>query len=146
MAHSSFLADYFGRGIVAPFRRASNDLAIGEGPDNIKDRLANILGVNAGDATSPGELPWRTSFGTMIRRLRHAPNNPTVQAMAKHFITSAIGRWEPQVRVTGVTFRSERIAENGIDRPALRIRMTYEIVSRGTRDKVVEGKRIEVLV
>lgn len=53
--------------------------------------------------TSPGERVMRPNFGCRIHELLFWPANHHTAAIAERYITEAIERWEPRIRLQNVT-------------------------------------------
>ncbi|GEL75694.1 hypothetical protein MVI01_74780 [Myxococcus virescens] len=51
---------------------------------------------------STGELPWRTSFGAGLSRLRHQSNDAVLGELARVCIRDALARWLPGVQLVQV--------------------------------------------
>ena len=121
-----------GYGLLVPFRRdGKSDFANGGGLDEVRACVDQILGTFCGDLTGkiPGELPWEDDFGCRLELLRHRNNDQALQELARVWVTEALGKWEPRVRVSAVEVTQE-------DQPplrgnVLRIRLHYAVVARG---------------
>lgn len=75
-------------GLVTPFRRdRKQDLAHGGGDDLVGAHVQQVLG------TEPGELPWRTAFGTPLERLRHQRNDLVLAELGRVYVRDALRRW-----------------------------------------------------
>lgn len=94
----------FGRaGLLFPFRRdAANDFASGSGVELILGNARQILGTKCTSPGRPGELRWRSNFGSLVSLLRHRNNNPALAELARLHVVDALRRWEPRLRVTSV--------------------------------------------
>jgi phage baseplate assembly protein W len=98
-AATSFLA----RGVVRPFRRdEKNDFANGTGSALINARIGQILCTRCDSVRGPGELPWRTAFGSRLHLLRHRNKSQALQDYARVLVIEALSRWEKRVQVTDV--------------------------------------------
>ncbi|WP_249344428.1 GPW/gp25 family protein [Corallococcus exiguus] len=51
---------------------------------------------------STGELPWRTSFGAGLSRLRHQRNDTVLAELARVYVRDALVRWLPGVQLVQV--------------------------------------------
>lgn len=91
-----------GLGLLTPFRRGPADFVSGSGLTLIKSMIGQILGTRASTDVTPGELPWRGKFGSLLHFLRHRPNNATTRELARVYVVDALKLWLPQVRVTSV--------------------------------------------
>ena len=83
------------RGLLVPFRRdKKRDFASGVGADLLRSDAEQALG------TQPGELAWRTEFGTELDRLRHRGNTEIVRELGRVYTRDAIKRWLPTAELT----------------------------------------------
>lgn len=96
-----------GSGLLAPFRRGPADFVSGAGVTLIQNMIAQVLGTRASTDYTPGELPWRGAFGSLLHFLRHRPNDAVARELARVWTTEALARWVPQVRVKEVDSRRE---------------------------------------
>jgi phage baseplate assembly protein W len=116
---------FLGFGVLRAFQRdQKNDFASGGGMANLNGRLGQILGTKADSTAGPGELPWRSDFGSRLHLLRHKNNNDALPGLARVMILEALGRWEKNILVTGV----ERL-ELGTPR-RLVLRVHYRLVDQ----------------
>jgi phage baseplate assembly protein W len=67
--------------------------------------------------TEPGELPWRTDFGTGLGRLRHQRIDAVAAEVLRVQVRDAFRRWLPSVTPTDVTVEREA----GSDQLTLRV-------------------------
>jgi len=75
-------------GLLTPFRRdRKQDLAHGGGDDLVDAHVQQVLG------TEPGELLWRTAFGTPLERLRHQRNDLVLAELGRVHVRDALRRW-----------------------------------------------------
>lgn len=115
-------------GLLRPFRRDRKaDFAAGSGEALIRAAVGQILGTMAASEFTPGELPWRTEFGSGLHVLRHRKNDALLQELARIHVVDALMRWEPRVRVTSVQIMRERDRGENV----LAIRLRYRIVEVG---------------
>lgn len=122
------LPSFLGQGIIRPFRRdKKNDFASGAGVALVVSCVGQILGTKANSATHPGELPWRTDFGSQIHILRHRNNSKFLADFATVMVQAAVARWEPRVAVVRVAI------EDTLEPRKLLLRVTFNIVDRGGR-------------
>lgn len=92
-------------GIVTPFQRdRASDIAHGDGARLTESLIRQVAG------TEPGELPWRTSFGAGLGRLRHNNNDDVTGELARIRTRDELARWVPDVEITGVTVRRQDTA------------------------------------
>lgn len=109
------LEDPLGCGIIRPFRRVPRgDFANDCGELLVRSDLGQLLGIIL------GELPWRTTLGTLIYQLRHRANTGALSELARVQIEEAIRQWEPRVRLLAVSADPIRVGTE--NRILLRIR------------------------
>ena len=94
----------------------------------MKSAVGQILGTLGASAATQGEIPWRTELGSLLHLLRHQKNDAALQELARVYVTDALQRWEPRVRVTGVKVTRER--QDGDD--VLAIRVSYNLITSGS--------------
>jgi hypothetical protein len=124
-------------GLLRPFRRDQKaDFAAGGAEQLIRSAVGQILGTIGASDTTPGELPWRTEFGSLLHRLRHQKNDTVLQELARVYIVGALKRWEPRVVVTSVQVtRERRDGEN-----VLAIRLRYLCGENTYVDRIVVSR------
>jgi uncharacterized protein len=84
------------RGLITPFvRDKKRDFASGEGWTLTMSKSRQVLG------TRPGEVPWRTEFGTELDRLRHQQNTNVARELGRLYTKDALRKFVPSVSVTG---------------------------------------------
>jgi len=89
-----------GNGLLIPLRRVGADFAAGDGDAQLRSKVLQVLG------TSPGELPWRPSFGCGLRALKHQSNDTVLAEIARVRIRDSFATWLPEVHL--VTVRVDR--------------------------------------
>jgi hypothetical protein len=123
------MQEFLGFGLLRPLRRdQKTDFAAAGGEQLIRSAVGQILGTIGASNATPGELPWRTDFGSLLHRLRHQKNDAVLQELARVYVVDALKRWEPRVVVTSVRIGRER--QDGENVLAIRIR--YDVVSMNT--------------
>ena len=131
------------RGLLRPFRRDRKaDFAAGSGEALIRSAVGQILGTMAASEFTPGELPWRTEFGSGLHLLRHQKNDALLQELARIHVVDALKRWEPRIRLTSVQITRERDRGENV----LAIRVRYAIVARGSAAGGVIVENVEQTV
>ncbi|WP_214102580.1 GPW/gp25 family protein [Acrocarpospora catenulata] len=111
-----------GRGVAYPVRvDDTGGIAESAGVERIRQSILVILG------TRPGERIMRPDFGCELHSLAFAPNTPSTANLARHYVESALARWEPRIEVTGVS------VGNDLQAAALVIVIAYRI--RGVGDE-----------
>lgn len=122
------LPSFLGQGLLRPFRRdQKSDFANDSGVELVVACVGQILGTRASSPSSPGELPWRTDFGSKLHLLRHANHSDVNEALASVYAQDAITAWEPRVASLAVT-----IEDTG-DPRVLQVRIRFNVVDRGGR-------------
>lgn len=105
-----------GRGVAFPVGfDARGAIAESWGVERIRQAVMIVLG------TRPGERVMRPDFGCELHSLAFAPNNPATANLARHYVSSALARWEPRIEVTEV------VVANDTRAAALTIDLTYRI-------------------
>ncbi len=119
-------ADIIGFGILTPFRRGPSDFVAGGDVAFLQSMIGQVLGTAASSDYTQGELPWRPEFGSLLHFLRHRPNNATTAELARVYVTEALARWVPQVRLKDVAL--ERKVDSNGEETILLVRIVYDIV------------------
>jgi len=130
-------------GLLRPFRRDQKaDFAAAGGEQLIRSAVGQILGTVGSSDFTQGELPWRTSLGSLLHLLRHQKNDRVLQELARVYIVDALKRWEPRVVVTAVQIaREQHDGEN-----VLAIRIRYDVVSTNVPGNNVVLSDVQQLV
>lgn len=114
--------DIVGRGwAFPPGIGRHGGLALVSSSAELTQAIAIILG------TTPGERVMRPAFGSQLHSLAFAPNNTQTAAQAERYVTEALGRWEPRIRLRDVTARP-----NPDSNQCLLIEIAYEV--KATQD------------
>jgi uncharacterized protein len=123
------MLEFLGFGLLRPFQRdRRTDFVTAGGVALIRSAVGQILGTIGASEVTPGEVPWRTDFGSLLFRLRHQKNDHVREELARVYVVDALKRWEPRIIVTAVTIR--RLSQEGENVLAIRIR--YDITSTNT--------------
>lgn len=117
------------RGIVLPFRRGASDFESGEGAALINSEIWQVLGTRCSSATTQGELPWRTEFGSLIQHARHRNNDAVLEALLSQWAADAVARWLTYLRVTRTEL--SRVKDPSGNETILWLRVFWEVASRG---------------
>lgn len=118
------VSSVYGFGLDSPFRRGANDfVAVGDF-ELINASIAQILGTRCSSDYSTGELPWRSSFGSLLYRLRHQNNDAVAAELAKQYVADAIARWEPRIRLVSVEVTREKHSDGNDSILSIRIKYT----------------------
>ncbi|RJS13441.1 hypothetical protein DRW03_36065 [Corallococcus sp. H22C18031201] len=89
--------------LLVPFRRdKKRDFASGTGAELLASKVRQVLLTEGATPHSSGELPWRTSFGAGLARLRHQRNDAVLAELARVYIRDALARWLPGVQLVEV--------------------------------------------
>jgi phage baseplate assembly protein W len=122
------LPSFLGQGLLRPFRRdQKNDFASDSGVELVVACVGQILGTKADSALCPGEVQWRTDFGSRLHLLRHANNNDVNNALATVYVQEALKKWEPRVTVVNVT-----VEKTAVQRELI-VHVNFNVVDRGGR-------------
>ncbi|RUO91488.1 hypothetical protein D7Y11_19650 [Corallococcus sp. AB018] len=86
--------------LLIPFRRdRKRDFAAGTGAELLASKVRQVLLTEGATPLSTGELPWRTSFGAGLSRLRHQRNDTVLAELARVYVRDALARWLPGVQL-----------------------------------------------
>lgn len=137
------MLELLGFGLTRPFQRDGRaDFAAAGGEALIRNAVGQILGTIGESDVTPGEVPWRTDFGSLLYRLRHQKNDTVLQELARVYVVDALKRWEPRILVTAATIgREQHDGEN-----VLAIRIRYHVTSTNTHGNNVLLAGIEQTV
>jgi phage baseplate assembly protein W len=114
---------FLGFGLIRPFRRdLKSDFASAGDVALVKSCVAQVLGTEASSGDVQGELPWRPEFGSSLYRLAHR-KGPLLNALARTYVTDALARWEPRVRVRSTSTSFDRASRT------LTIELVYDIIN-----------------
>jgi phage baseplate assembly protein W len=137
------MLEFLGFGLVRPFRRDGRaDFLAAGGEPVIRSAVGQILGTVGASDGMPGELPWRTDFGSLLYRLRHQKNDNVLQELARVYVVDALKRWEPRIVVTAVQVSREQHDGKNV----LAIRLNYDVVSMNVPGNGVILSRIQQTV
>ncbi|TQF11023.1 GPW/gp25 family protein [Myxococcus llanfairpwllgwyngyllgogerychwyrndrobwllllantysiliogogogochensis] len=96
------------RNLLVPFRRdRKRDFAAGTGAELLASKVRQVLLTEGPTPHSTGELPWRTSFGAGLARLRHQSNDAVLAELARVYVRDALARWLPGVQLVQVRVEQE---------------------------------------
>lgn len=126
MKRSAFA--HLGRGVLRPFRRdEKNDFANAEGADLVRACVGQLLAMEASSENVRGELEWDPARGSQLYKLRHANNDAVLREMAKFYVTDALRRFEPRVRLTAIGVSGTYGPDGSLS--VLLIRVKYDLLS-----------------
>lgn len=95
--------------LLIPFRRdKKRDFASGTGPELLASKVRQVLLTEGATPLSTGELPWRTSFGAGLSRLRHQRNDTVLAELARVYVRDALARWLPGVQLVRVEVQQDQ--------------------------------------
>ncbi|MDC0714234.1 hypothetical protein POL68_37580 [Stigmatella sp. ncwal1] len=95
------------RNLLVPFRRdRKRDFAAGTEAELLASKVRQVLLTEGATPHSTGELPWRTSFGAGLSRLRHQRNDTVLAELARVYVRDALARWLPGVQLVRVAVQS----------------------------------------
>jgi phage baseplate assembly protein W len=86
-----------GTGVRFPLRPIGGRLDWLGGLDLVRQSIETILG------TEPGERVMQPAFGCGLSRYLMAPNTASTRAAIQQDVVTALGRWEPRIRVVEVS-------------------------------------------
>ncbi|QQR46168.1 hypothetical protein JKA73_08705 [Myxococcus xanthus] len=97
--------------ILVPFRRdRKRDFASGTGDELLASKVRQVLLTEGATPHSTGELPWRTSFGAGLSRLRHQRNDTVLAELVRVYVRDTLARWLPGVQLVQVDVKQDREA------------------------------------
>ena len=110
--------------IGVQFRRGPGDLVTADGLERVRQRVAQVLGTRSGDRNRAGEVPWDSSFGSLIDRLRHRGITVTTPDEARAYASLALATHVPSVVVLDVDVTEETVGDGSALRILVRFRLT----------------------
>ena len=118
---------WLGTGLRFPLRSddRTGRLPTVSGMELVRQSIEQILD------TEPGERIMLPGFGCGLRRYLMEPNNLTTRTAMTEDISTALGRWEPRIRVTNVAVTA------GEDPSLVWIEITYVRLADLRPDNVV---------
>lgn len=134
-----------GRGIITPFvRDQKNDFANASDEANVRACVEQILGTECSseDGSIGGELPWNSKFGCQWYLVRHRANDENLREVAKVYISRALTRWEPRVRLREVVIqqvKTDKSRVNGPDTIVANVQYDIVIVNRAGNKVITTG-------
>ena len=94
--------------LLVPFRRdKKRDFASGTGAELLASKVRQVLMTEGATPHSTGELPWRTSFGAGLARLRHQSNDAVLAELTRVYVRDALSRWLPGVQLVEARVEQE---------------------------------------
>lgn len=137
------MLEFLGFGLTRPFQRDGRaDFAAAGGEQLVRSAVGQVLGTIGASEFTPGEMAWRTEFGSLLHRLRHQKNDGVLQELGRVYVIEALKRWEPRIIVTWVRIaREQHDGEN-----VLAIRLRYDVISTNTPGNNVILSEIEQTV
>ena len=136
------MLEFLGFGLLRPFQRDARGFAAAAGEQLVRSAVGQVLGTIGSSEITPGEVPWRTDFGSLLHRLRHQRNDSVLQELGRVYVVDALKRWEPRVIVTDVRIhREQHDGEN-----VLAVRLRYDVISSNTAGNNVIFSGVEQTV
>ena len=112
-------------------RDGRGDFEHGCGEAAIRASVEQILSVRCRTDTSRGEYPWKSSFGSVLYRLRHMGAEEGTSELARYYVVDALRIWEPRITVKGALVNFEENQTPGSPPgQILRIGVLYAILGR----------------
>jgi len=119
-------ATLLGRGISFPPRIGPDGrIAVSSGAANVRESIRVIL------ATDRRERLRLPQFGGDLHRLLFEANTASTRRLIQEAITQALGRWEPRVRVDGVSVTADPTEPRGAVAT-----VRYRLVTTGAADRL----------
>lgn len=97
--------DILGTGLRFPMVRAGSDFQISSGDDLVFSTVPFILETTANGPGIQGEIPWDSSFGSQLLRLKHKNiivDSEALNELGRHYIVEALAINEPRLVVIDV--------------------------------------------
>lgn len=118
--------DIIGVGWKFPIRvNAKGGLSYSNGPDRIQDAIWIVL------ATALGERVMREDFGAGVNDYVFQSNSDLVRAQLASAVNAALTKWEPRIKLVGVTVQA------GTEPSQVLIVIDYQIRSTNERSNLV---------
>lgn len=114
---------------AGPYLTPSGGVATVQGDDAIRQAIVMLL------ATRPGERVMRPRYGCPLDRLIFAPNDATTAGLAIHYVSQAIGRWEPRIEI--LRLHAGPAAGEGGGETILEIRLDYRVRESQRRESLL---------
>lgn len=125
-----------GLGLIRPMRRnGRGDFDHTDGPRLVEAAIGQILGTVASSDFTQGEIPWRPEFGSLLYLLKHQPNTPALDELARTYVVDALATWEPRARVSEVFVGRNPREEGG--ESTLVIKVKFGFVDRASGSVVL---------
>lgn len=106
--NADVIAEAQGCGVIAPLERdGRGDFKSACGREAIAASIRHILCVRCMSDTSRGEYPWKSSYGSLVHRVRHANANDGTIELARYYVVDAIRIWEPRVQIRDAVIQFE---------------------------------------
>jgi phage baseplate assembly protein W len=94
------------RNLAQPFQRdGQRDFATASGRGLLLDKVKQVLLTWGPSHLAPGEMPWRTDFGSSLHLLPHTLWDETTAEIARTYVHQALAQWLPEVQLRDVRFR-----------------------------------------
>ena len=95
------------KSIAHPFQRdGQRDFAAAAGRRLLFDKVKQVLLTWGPSHLAPGEMPWRTDFGSALHLLPHTLWDDTTAEIARTYVLRALSLWFPELQVTDVRSHS----------------------------------------
>lgn len=122
----------FGFGIIRPFQRdQKGDFATAQDATLVIAAIGQILGTVASSDFTQGELPWRPEFGSLLHLLRHRPNTPALDELARRYVVDALQKWERRIVVTDTSVGRSFDEDGGLNSLVIRVRFNFIATATG---------------
>lgn len=97
--------DILGNGIRFPLVRTASDFQVSSGEDLVFSSLPYVLLTQANGPNIQGEIPWDSSFGSQLLRLKHKniiTDDEILNELARQYIIESLEINEPRILVRDV--------------------------------------------
>lgn len=99
------IQDILGNGLRFPMVRTGSDFQTSNGEDLVFCTVPYILETQANSPRVQGEIPWDSSFGSQLQRLKHkniVGDSAALNELARTYIVEALAINEPRLIVRAV--------------------------------------------
>lgn len=102
--------DILGFGLRFPMTRGARDFQTSSGPDLVFSTVPYILETQANSPNIQGEIPWDSTFGSQLKRLKHKNiivDDEALNELARDYVVEALLINEPRLLVLNVRAQFE---------------------------------------
>jgi len=119
--------DFLGSGWKFPPQLdARGNIALVHEEQDVEEAIRMIL------LTNKGERMMRPEFGSELATLVFAPNDAATAGLARRYVTEALARWEPRIKVAEIS-----VAPDEADPGCMRIGIRYRLRATNSERNLV---------